>query len=322
MSRTNVDKYEFRNHAVLVRFTKARWGIERKDNEAGEAAAKSHDADPQMVKLVKCLINPKTEELAALKKNQDSAGNAFRAMAGPWDKTKGGFWIISTAGYPGLQTVMEQLEVKHDELVNKFIKVLPQILIQAEAQSGNLWDRSLIPSEDVIRDKFVFSFETKVLEGDARNTVLALDKKRHDAIAKEATKVLDERFKNLTAHTHDRVRTELEHMRLHLQEFGNDIKGTNRKRSFKNSLVERMRALADLLPALNIEGDPKLQKLASEITKHLTLESADTLRGNKLPGDNRTDAVREAEAATKRETAADETQKILDNLNEVFGDVA
>ena len=276
-----------------------------------------------MVKLVKCLINPKTPEFHAIKKNQDNAGNTFRAMAGPWDTAKGGFWIISTAGLPGLQTVMDQLEVTHDDLVNKFIKVLPQILTQAEAKSGDLWDRNLIPCEDKIREKFVFSFDTAIIEPDADNVMLVLDKKRHKAIVEKTRAVEQERFTALTDHTHAKVRSELNEMLAHMREFGDDIKGSKRKRSFKNSMVERMRALAALLPALNIHGDMKLQKLAGEITKHLTLVSAEELRGNKADeGDNRTDEAREADAAKKRGDAATATQNILDSLEGVFGDAA
>lgn len=321
MTYHTTDTYRFQDHATAVRFRAGRWGITRQDNEAGEAAAKVNKADPTMVKLLKLLINPKTPEYKAIKKNQDSAGNLFRSMAGPWDTAPGGFWIISNVGFAGLQTVMEELHVIHDQLVDDFINALPSILAAAEAKSGHLWDQNLIPSADEIRKKFIFAFDSKILEGDATHaTILEMDDRRRAGIVAEAKATTETRRQNLATHTHTVVRKELEEMLAHMKEFGDEIKGTKRKRSFKNGLIERMRALCALLPALNINGDPRLEKLANEIAKNLTDNTGEALRGNRVKGDTRPTEVLEAEAAKKREAAADATADILAKLDGVFGD--
>jgi hypothetical protein len=315
------DKYGLRNHAVLVRFTKSAWGITKKDKEASAKLVSETGAQSNMLGVYKKLIDPSQPQFKAITKNQGVGSNIFRSMTGPWDAAKGGFWIITTQGLPQLQTVFDGLEQKHDGFVSDFIKALPGILADAEAKGGTTYDASLIPSPEEIREKFQFNLEVKVLEDNSQNAILNLSDKIKDAIGDAAKAKEVERFKGVADHVEETVREKLGEMLTNLREYGDDIKGTKRKRSFKDTQIDHMKALCDLLPALNITGDQRLDKLAQDIAKHLTLTSADDLRGNKKPGDNRSDERREADAAKAREDTADKTEQLINDLDSVFGDV-
>ena len=168
-------------------------------------------------------------------------------MAGPWDKAKGGYWIITTKGLPQLEAVMDSLEEKHDDLVNNFIKVLPSILADAEAKGGTTYDASLIPSPEDIRDKFQFNLEREVLARGEDNAVLDLSKKMRDAIGDEAKAKEVARFKGVADHVEETVREKLGEMLVNLREYGDSIKGTKRTRSFKDTQIDHMKGLCDLL---------------------------------------------------------------------------
>lgn len=314
------DKYSLRNHAVLVRFSKSGWGIQVKDREASEKTAAQYGADHDMCDVYKKKIWPKTPQYKAILKNQGVASNIFRSMAGPWDTAKGGFWIITVKGLPQLQAVMDSLEAKHDELVNVFIKALPSIVTDAEARGGSIYDASLIPPAEEIRDRFQFNLDVRVLADNSQNVILNLADKIKDAIGADAIAEEKAQFKALADHTHMTVRKKLGEMMTNLREYGDDIKGTKRTRSFKDTQIDHMKGLCDLLPALNITGDQRLEKLAQDIAKHLTLTSADDLRGAKKKGDNRSDERREADAAKAREETADKAEQLLNDLDSVFGD--
>jgi len=314
------DKYGLNNHALLVRFTKSAWGITKKDKEASAKLVQETGAKASMLGVYKKLIDPGQPQFKAITKNQGVASNIFRSMAGPWDKAKGGYWIITTKGLPQLETVMDNLEEKHDKLVGEFIQALPGILADAEAKGGTTYDASLIPSPEEIRAKFQFNLEREVLARGEDNAVLNLSKKMRDDIGNEAKAKEAARFKGVLDHVEETVREKLGEMLVNLREYGDSIKGTKRKRSFKDTQIDHMKGLCDLLPALNITGDQRLAKLAQDIAKHLTQTSADDLRGNKKPGDNRTDARREADAAKVREETADKTEQIIADLDNVFGD--
>jgi hypothetical protein len=315
----NIDRHNLRNYAVLVRFTAKKWGITRKDNSASDAVVEKYGTEDGMAQVHKHLINPKTPEFKAIAKHLGLAGNVFRGMAGPWDKA--GFWIISTKGYSQLQAIMQEMETKHDQLVDDFAAALPRILAEAATAGGQLYDPDLIPTVEEIREKFVFSFETEILP-DRGNTILDLDEKRAKGIADAAEATTAQRYKDLTAHLHERVRHELTDALANLREYGDEIEGSKRTRSFKDGMVERLRGLCDLLPALNIEGDPKLDKLAQDIASKLTMTPAATLRGDRVKGDKRTPERRDADAAKAREVTADAAEALLADLGSVFGDAA
>ena len=215
---------------------------------------------------------------------------------------------------------MDDLEEKHDDLVNKFIKALPSIVADAEAKGGAIFDKSAIPDAETIREKFQFKLEIEVLPDASNNVILSLDDKRKDAIGAQAVAKEVARFKGVADHVEETVREKLQEMLVNLREFGDDIPGKTRKRSFKNTQIDHMKSLCDLLPALNITGDQRLEKLAQDIAKNLTMTSAADLRGNKKHGDNRSDERREADAAKAREETADATEQILNDLDSVFGD--
>ena len=314
-----IDKHSLRNYAVLVRFTGKCWGISRKIKDVSEDVAKQYDAETSTVSVVKLLINPKTPEYAAIKSHLGLAGNLFRGMAGPWDKVAGGWWIITTKGHAQLHALMLEMETRFDELVTEFHTALPGILAQAQSEGGQLYRAELIPSLDEIRDKFEFTFETEILP-DRSGTILDMDEKRAQAIATAAEATTFARYKDLTAHLHEKVRDELTDAVANLREYGDVIEGSKRGRSFKDSQVERLQRLCDLLPALNIEGNPRLDKLAKDIAANLTLTPAAELRGNKVKGDTRTKERREADAASLREKTADAAETLLNDLGSIFGD--
>ena len=62
--------------------------------------------------------------------------------------------------------------------------------------------------------------------------------------------------------------------------------------------------------------------MAKKIAAKLATVEASELRGDKIKGDTRTDARREADAATKREEVAEYAKEILDDLDGVFGNPA
>ena len=107
-----------------------------------------------------------------------------------------------------------------------------------------------------------------------------------------------------------------------LKTYGDALPDTKRTSTFRDSLVKRMAALADTLPALNIMGCPKLDKLAKDIAAELTVVSSAELRGDAVKGDNKSAERAEAEASNKREATVKAAENILSDLDGVFGNTA
>ena len=312
-----MSKYGLRETAMLVKFSTKRLGNNRKDKEATAKIEALYDVDPGLAGVYKKLVDPKTPIVKKINKHLDLCGNTFRPLTGVWDDE----WRIITAkAHPRLQSVMQDLETIHLENVEELVKLWPAILANAQVQMKGLYDASLLPTVEEIRNKFIFNFQSQCLPDDGGHLLLQLDEKRAKAIGDAAAKNTKQRLANLTESLHERVRTDLTEMVKNMREYGDEIKGSKRGRSFKDSQIEKMRDLADLLPALNLEGDARLDKLGSEIAAHLTTISAADLRGNKRKGDNRSKEQIEADAASRREAAADKTDELLDNLDNIFGE--
>jgi len=319
-----IDPADLRHYAILVRLTTKRWGVVRKDKRASKAAAEKYGADEKMIGMYKHLINPAQPEFHAIKKMHDAGGNKFRSMVGPWDTEKGGYFIIVHSGMANLEETIREYSEAADQLVDDFIAALPDVIREAKEKLGEeLWDESLIPTAQEIREKFVFKLEKDYLpempKGNGGNMGMRINKAMSETLAKDVRERTERRFQGCLEDTHKTVRDELEQMLSHMREYGDDIKGSKKKRTFKDGMIDRMTALSNLLPALNLTGDPRIDAMGKLIADKLANETGDELRGNKVAGDQRTKAVREADAARKREVAADVAEELLSNLDDIFG---
>lgn len=319
MTIKTTDKYGLRERAILVRITTTMLGVSKKDKKASTDAAEKYNADSRAVSVNKNIWNVNNPIYKAIKTARGLITNTGEALTGPWSDS--GWRVVSTQGYGNFRQVLDDLTADFYAKVEVFVKEYDSLKSEARRMLGSLYDESLYLPVEEIRDAFRITIETEVLP-DRSNVILDLDAARAEQIVADAVANDQRRTKALTDDTHKRLREELEGMVIALREYGDANPGKKRNRSFKNSLVSRMAQMADLLPALNITGDPKMNKLGQKIAADLTVLSADDLRGNKKPGDNRSEGRREAEAATNRETTADKAEAILDDLDGVFGDAA
>lgn len=315
--KTN-DKYDLRQRAILVRVSTSMFGTQKKDRDATNTTADQYGASADQVAVTKSIINRKNPLFKQIDKVKGLIRNTHLAQTGTWDDN---FRIITAKKYSAWRSVMDELVVDFDNAVDDFVKALPDIVAEAKENLGSLYDASLIPTAEEVREAFSVELETEVLP-DRGNIVMDLDKAQVDGIIAAANAADQRRIKKLGEETAETVRKELETMIEALRSFGDELPDTKRTRTFRDSLVKRMAALADTLPGLNVTGDPKLDKLAQDLAAKLTVINAADLRGDKVKGDTRPAERIEAEAAAKREETAAAAEEILNDLDGVFGDAA
>lgn len=311
------DTYDLRKRAVLVKVTTKVLGVKKKDNDLTATLAREYQADADVVHGGVDIINTKNPLFKKIIKTKGLISNTNRDMTGPWQDD--GFRIIGTKRYAQWRQIMDDMVSTFEADVDDFVKNYVDVLAEAKIKLGNAYDESRYPSPSEIRDAFVITLETEVLP-DRTNTIIDLDKARHEKIVADAQALDGKRTQSLTEHTHKVVRETLGDMITALKEFGDDIPNSKRTRSFKDTLVENMATLADTLPGLNITGDTRLDKLTQRIADKLTTVDANELRGTvKVKGDTRTKEVREADALKARETTLSDAEDIFDDLEDVFG---
>ncbi|MBT4086749.1 MAG: hypothetical protein HOE83_23375 [Alphaproteobacteria bacterium] len=309
--------FNIREFGVLVRFNKKGWGITRKDKKATAELENRFNIEPGMADGYKKILNPNLPEYKAPGKIQDAFGNYLRGATSCWDD--GGNRFITTAGLASLQSVEQTMRFEFDAAVDAFKEALPR-LIDDIANSGNgLFDRSMYPTPEEIGERFVWSFSINVIP-DTANTMLALADNQVAAIREASEADMIRRVEDATVKAHDSVFEILDRASRHLKEFGDNIDGSKRSRSFNNNLIEKVIEASNLLPGLNITGNPKMDALGAKIADTLSGITAADLKGEKRQGvDKRSPAQRDAEAAKLREATAAKTDDLLDDLASVFG---
>tara|TARA_R110000751_G_scaffold181434_1_gene288155 strand:- start:309 stop:1265 length:957 start_codon:yes stop_codon:yes gene_type:complete len=310
------DTSDLRKRAILVRVDTKILGTQKKDKEATAKAAADYSAKEDQVFVGKSIINKKNPLYKRIDKIKGQIRNTHVSLTGPWQDD--GFRIIAAKRYSTWAKTIEEMQLEFYDAVDQFVKSYDDLKSEAKQNLGTLYDEDLYPSADGIRDSFIISTETEVLP-DRTNTIIDLDTDRTNKIVKDALANDAKRVASLTNDTHERVADELTRMIDSLTEYGDEIDGSKRSRTFRNTLVKRIAGLADTLPGLNVTGDPRLDKLAKDISAKLTKVSVEDLRGDKKPGDNRTDEQRHADAADKREQVAAAATDIANDLANVFG---
>jgi len=309
------NKHGLRERAILVQVNTSLFGTQKKDRDATEDAAVRYGAEKTQVAVTKSILNRKNPAFDRIVKIKGLIRNAHLATTGVWDDS---YRIISTKRYGQWRETMDEFRQDFDAAVEDLIKVLPDIKAEAQQNLGQLYDPSLIPDADTLRCEFSVDIKVEVLP-ERGHIALDLDAEHLARITEEAGAADNSRLERLTRETHERVRDELEKMSEALREFGNDLPNTKRTRTFRDSLVKRMAGMSDILPGLNVTGDPKLDKLSRAIAAKLTVVDAAELRGDKKPGDKRSKEQRDADASKKREEIADAADSLLADLGNVFG---
>jgi histone H3/H4 len=143
------------------------------------------------------------------------------------------------------------------------------------------------PAADQIRAKFdvKVDFDTMPDEADFR---CDLDPEIEADIRAEIEATASKTEARLQASTAERITEVVSKMAASLGEYGQEIPGakvnkktgTQRTRSFKDTLVSNVRELAELLPAFNLGNDPKLTAITDRITRELCVEEPEALREN------------------------------------------
>jgi len=293
---------DIRQRACLVRISTKLMGVEKKDNPATDKLVTLMGCSDGAAKAVKSLINPNNQAYKDIKIVRGLLRNTHIDLTGCWQDD--GFRIIGTKRFASYERIMDDLVARFWAKVDVFVEAWDDVLAEAKKDLGDMFNEADYPNKADVRACFSIEREVEVIP-DRTNTILDLDQARVEKLQADAIDKDRKRMVTLTEETHQRVAEELEGMLKALREFGGEIEGTKRTRTFRNSLIDRMAGLADVLPGLNLTNDPKQDKLARKLAK-LTVHDPKDLREEGVEGDK------------LRKDVADEAEEMLDALGGVF----
>jgi hypothetical protein len=222
----------------------------------------------------------------------------FYRVSLPWDDK--GWRLLAVDLYEDFTKKMKSFTKQYRNAVVKFIDNIENAIEESRTMLGDAFCiddyKFLSPSGHVDRDFLLdqFSFEVEfntVTSGDDLRASLNDDDKQ--IIAEQINKQAMDKFARANEHIITNLRDTVYAMHERL------CKSEN---VFRDTLVTNLEDLCDLIPKMNIAGDPAINAMAAEAVKKLGKWDAQTLRDD----------------PKKRKTVADDASKILDNMKGVI----
>tara|TARA_R100001369_G_scaffold88557_1_gene125203 strand:+ start:374 stop:1270 length:897 start_codon:yes stop_codon:yes gene_type:complete len=257
--------------AVLVELKISCWTGRKKDKTASREVTDQNYADKGTASVNKKLLG-NCDELTAIQKFVASVRNINYASTMPWSDL--GQRLLPTAALFPWQQEFGELESQFLRMRDSFCSNYTWEISRAEARLGNLFVREDYPTEDEIRSKFSFTVDILPLPdaGDFRTDIGA-----------EAEKILREGYQNtynkqLVSAMNDvwqRTYKALSSMSERLDYSGND-----KKKVFRDTLVENVMDMVELLSVCNVTGDSQMEAMRLRLDDALRGVTPDGLRNS------------------------------------------
>ena len=279
--------------AMMVEVSFSTWTGRKLDKRASTDVTRSNGADTGTANVHKKLLGD-CEELKAVQKFAANARNIHYSMTMPWSDT--GMRLLPTAMYAKYHQAMTDFQNEFERLAQVFIDAYEWEISQAQARLGALFHADDYPSADSIAAKFGFRINYLPLpeSGDFR---IDVGNDAKEQLTSHYTTQYSGFLERAMNDVWRRVYDSLSKMSERL-----DYGDHEQKKIFRDTLVDNVLDMVDLLDVCNVTGDSQMSAM------RLNLE--DALRGI-TPDALREDAFLRAE--TKR--AVDNAIKSLPSLD-------
>ena len=255
--------------AVLVELSISTWTGRKLDKRASEEVTTSKHAQKGTANVNKKILGD-CAELDAVQKFAANVRNAHYAMTLPWSDT--GLRLLTTKNYFGYQQQLTALQAEFNNLVEKFLAAYGWEVGQAQVRLGALFNANDYPSADSIRDKFKFNINYMPVPeaGDFR-----LD------VSNEANKQLAEHYNN---YYQTQLKTAMQdvwtraHSALSKMSERLDYADHQTKKIFRDSLVDNVLEVVELMDTCNITGDTHMSAIKTKLRDALSGVTPDALR--------------------------------------------
>ena len=261
--------------AMLVSLSVSIWSARKHDVRISDKVAAEHGADRSMGRYAKHLI-PR-ELLTAV----NAANTALRdhhnlnTLAWGDDGTR----ILPAANYLGYQAHQQTLEDAFGRAVRDFVASYPDYVETARTALNGLFDPRDYPPPARIAEKFAVrrhflpvaqpdDFRVRLGDEQVARIRAEIEARNADLVA-NANRDLWQRVQEVTGRLVER-----------LSAFEVDPASGSRVHPFRDSLIENVRALLEIMPRLNITGDARIEQVRQDLAERVARHDPETLRAD------------------------------------------
>ena len=278
---------------MLVELSVSTWAGRKLDKRASQDVAAQNHANTGVANVHKKLL-PNSDELQAIQNHAKAMRTMNHSITMPWSNS--GLRLLPTAQYMRYHKEITGMQAKFFELVEDFLHTVNDKIIDAQLHLGDMFDPSEYPSIDELRGKFACRLNYMPLPdaGDFR-----LD------IANDAMREVKEQYEAFYTQQYERAMNDVWQRTYEvLQRMSErlDYGDHEQKKIFRDSLVENVVGMIDLLRVSNVTNSTQMTAMADRLEATITGVTPDALREDEY-----------LRAETKR--AVDEAIKALPSLD-------
>lgn len=254
--------------AMLVRLSVSMWTARRYDKKVSDKAAQDFKAGDNAGRYNKMLVAQ--DAIAKIQKIVGEARDWHYTNTLPWQDD--GQRILPAANYLKYTQAIAKFRSRFDEVTREFIDSYPSLVEDAKIRLGEMYNVADYPNLGTIAEKFAFDVVVSPIPSanDFRVNLNSSEIQRiQDDIEKRSNLALNAAVKDLW----ERVREKVAKMQERL---------SSADAIFRNSLVDNMVEMVELLPRLNLTNDPELEIIRKEIESKLCSFNPQTLREDEV----------------------------------------
>lgn len=209
-------------------------------------------------------------ELVAVQKFAANVRNTHYVMTMPWSDS--GMRLLTTAMFFDYHNKMTTAQAEFEGLVDTFLNVYAYEIMQSQAKLGNLFNADEYPSTDSLRSKFKFNIAYIPMpdHGDWR---LDINNEAKTIMQDSYRTYYEDKLNTAMADIWQRCYDALNRMSERL-----DYKDKDTKKIFRDSLVENVLDICDLLSKCNVTGDSRMEAMRINLENMFSGVTADALR--------------------------------------------
>jgi len=257
--------------AMLVELKISCWTGRKKDKSASATVTSQNYADKGTASVNKKLLG-NCDELTAIQKFVGNTRNINYASTMPWSDL--GLRLLPTAQYFNYHKELTELQAEFFTMADTFCNNYTWEISRAQARLGDLFRREDYPTEESIRSKFAFTISYIPLP-DAGDFRIDVGNEQQQVLADHYSEYYSKQLESAMGDVWQRTYKALTNMSDRL-----DYGGSDKKKVFRDSLVDNVLDMVEMLNVCNVTGDSQMSEMARKLDDALRGVTPDGLRNN------------------------------------------
>jgi len=275
--------------AMLATLELSSWSGRCVDKAISEEVLESHSAKEDSGRFSKRLIDK--EHLKNISSICNEARKVFKEKTLAWSDRKAR--LLPSKLFSELSEKMANLQVDHKEHVDKFLEGYEGFIEESRYALNGMFNEKDYPSLDKLKGKFAFSYGFEPL-ADPNDFRCAIDGELKRKIQEDIRIKTEEKYEKA-------MKLLCEKLYAVIAKFNEKLSEKGAK--FKNSLVDNIADLINIMPEMNLMNDPKLTEIAAKIQQDICIFDPEELRHDEQ----------------SREKAVANSKEVMDTLSNIYG---